>query len=155
EAGPDPTFRWALVWALFNQGLLEESWRASVTDGPLPAANAHQAGLWAQLNCRYAPGPETMSHAIELLERYVDDEQAALAIAMSLATMDHGDDPSPERAQQWNSALELFFRRYPDSPGLYRITFNENFDELTEHIRKVLEPGSKLLEDTTQKVVAG
>lgn len=155
EQGSIPEFRWVLVGALFNQGRHLEAWQASCSDGPLEPDDADRAALWAQLNCRHDPSPETVIKACDLLERHLDDEQNALVIARSLLLHPDRDDPGEEVKARWNEALTAFLRRYPDHPALHVIHFDENFDQLFEYLRNTLEPTHAASQDALKQVREG
>lgn len=155
EGGSDPAYRWALTGALFNQSRLPEAWRALTADGDVEPQDGMTAGLWAQLHCRFDPTPATTLRSTELLEQYIDEAQPALAIAMAVLTMDALEAPDEALMTRWSAALNQFVERYPDSPGLRMIKFDDDLTELRAYLRDTVGTAAPAIAEMQEKVSLG
>ena len=104
-----------------------------------------------RLNCQFNPSLTTLLRAVALLEQFIDEEQAALAIVTSLITMDMAALPDDGGREEWNAAWELFVERYPNSKGIYLVQYGKP-EELVSYLENTLKPGAAQVDNFKDQV---
>ncbi|MFD8646468.1 PIN domain-containing protein [Streptomyces mirabilis] len=109
--------RWALVRCYVARAQPDEAWRTLTELGEAaPPRRREEALLWVQLGARYSADPQFVGRALELMQRWPEDEEL-LGIFLGVLFW-RTTTPQPmtaEAAELLRGASTDFLERFPDS----------------------------------------
>jgi len=150
----EPTTRWALVMALYNQGRFEESWDVLNRAVALRAEDETQARLWIDLHRRFDRAPATVLRILDIAEGYQDSEQLVAEALMGIYTMGDAVELSEEAVSRLHAATFDFTDRFPEST-IFNLIRADTVVGLVEQMRAHLSPGSEQFRTLVEQVWNG
>ncbi len=150
----EPTTRWVLVMALYNQGRFEEAWGALNRTIALQPEDETQARLWIDLNRRFDPTEDTVLRILDIAEAYRDSEQLVAEALMSIYTMGDAVGLSDEAVSRLHAATFDFTDRFPES-SIFSLVRADTIEALVEQVRQRLAPGSDQYRELVEQVWHG
>ncbi len=150
-----PGMRWALLAALYNRRQPEAALRAMVGEPALEPRD-EQEGLLAVNLYRLGPkSAEAVRRVLDLADLFAASEQVSAAAFMAAHEIAADLELSASLLGRLRTSSEDFFRRFPNSALLSRIEVDDGFQNLTDHLKKILAPGASRYDEVVQGVVAG
>lgn len=150
----NPTTRWALIMALYNQGRFEDSWAALDRGGGPEPEDEMQARLWIDLHRRFNRTEATVLRILEFAETYQHSEQLVGEALMAIYTMGDAIALSNDTVGLLHAATFGFTERFPES-SILSLVSADSAEELLSNLREKLEPGTEQFGELVQKVWSG
>ncbi len=158
DLGPTPQRRWALAFALYNNGEIEAAWAALREAPALDPSDAGEAQMWIILAADQAPGPETAKRMLELVEEFRDEPEVAKKFVGSFLLMrDDRGDVDPIVVRRFQELLEEHSVEHDGggdmSGALVKISGTP--EQMIEQMQPHLEQRAKAIEEMTERVRDG
>lgn len=159
DQGANPRRRWALAQALNNNSDSEAAWAAVREIPELVPSNPEEARLWMTLAAQHAPGSDTVTRMLELVEQFPEAPEVASTATGWFFLMGDEEcgDVHPQVVARFQQLLQEHSVEHdggPDMTGQF-IRISGSAEEMIAQMRPHLERRASLGDEMADRVRNG